>query len=134
MLARFFKNVARSVRRVFRAGRTRTREDGTAAPVYFGAPLVHTSIGSHPFAQLVWFLRVYASEVPGLFRVPGEQEVVDQLIRTSRWSFKSVQSAMFPLFFAAVLARHTSRNGVVVVPTLLADVSDGVVVLLVVVV
>eukprot|EP00750_Incisomonas_marina_P019228 INCI3260.1.p1 GENE.INCI3260.1~~INCI3260.1.p1 ORF type:complete len:339 (-),score=57.57 INCI3260.1:504-1520(-) len=82
MFARFFKKVARSVRRVFRAGRARTREDGTAAPIYFGAPLVHTSIGSHPFAQLVWFLRVYASEVSGLFRVPGEQEVVDQLIHS----------------------------------------------------
>ena len=90
MFARFFKKVARSVRRVFRAGRARTREDGTAAPIYFGAPLVHTSIGSHPFAQLVWFLRVYASEVSGLFRVPGEQEVVDQLIRTCRWWFEGV--------------------------------------------
>jgi hypothetical protein len=53
---------------------------GAAAPaVFFGAPLEEACLDSHPFAQLVWFLRNYGGQAHGLFRVPGEQVVVDDL-------------------------------------------------------
>ena len=46
-----------------------------------GASLKGVGLTSHPFSQLVWFLRTFAIEQPGIFRVPGEQSVIDEIAR-----------------------------------------------------
>ena len=56
----------------------------TSAPTkkVFGAPLEGAATATHPFQLMVESLKDHGAQVPGIFRVCGDQKAVDDIAGT----------------------------------------------------
>jgi len=89
----FFTRTKDKVKSLFRRGKRKSPSKENALPLFFGAQLSEATLDSHPTIQMFWFLETFACRVQGIFRVPGEQNIIDKLTG----SLKTVCERLLPL-------------------------------------